>query len=151
MSKHDPDYDPGMDYNGDGKVDASEFEMFIEEIREEHRAIGKGASKGRGGGSSRPGGLGRYDDDDAAACYIATCAYGSYDCPEVWVLRRFRDNVLAQSGFGRRFIRLYYSVSPKLVRVFGSNQQVKRIWRSCLNPLVSALQKRGFSNEPYTD
>ena len=25
-------------------------------------------------------------------CYVATCVYGSYDCPEVWVLRRFRDN-----------------------------------------------------------
>ncbi len=27
-------------------------------------------------------------------CYIATCVYGSYDCPEVWTLRRFRDDVL---------------------------------------------------------
>lgn len=25
------------------------------------------------------------------ACYIATSVYGSYDCPEVWTLRRFRD------------------------------------------------------------
>lgn len=24
-------------------------------------------------------------------CYVATCVYGSYDCPEVWTLRRFRD------------------------------------------------------------
>lgn len=108
-------------------------------------------AKGRRIGSSMPDGLGGYHNDDSTACYIATCAYGSYDCPEVWVLRRFRDNVLAQNEFGRRFIRLYYAVSPKLVRVFGSNRHVKRLWRSCLSPLVSALQKRGFSNEPYTD
>ena len=24
-------------------------------------------------------------------CYVATAVYGSYDCPEVWTLRRFRD------------------------------------------------------------
>ena len=24
-------------------------------------------------------------------CYIATCVYGSYDCPQVLTLRRFRD------------------------------------------------------------
>ena len=23
--------------------------------------------------------------------YISTCVYGSYDCPEGWMLRRFRD------------------------------------------------------------
>ena len=152
MSRHDPDYDPGMDFDGDGKVDGFEFEMFLEEMEEEEDwAIGKGASKDSSGGGSRSGGLGGYDDDDAGACYIATCAYGSYDCPEVWVLRRFRDDVLAQNGFGRWFIELYYSVSPGLVKVFGSSRHVKRIWRKSLDPLVSALQKRGFSNKPYTD
>ena len=31
------------------------------------------------------------------ACYIATAVYGSYDCPQVWVLRRFRAEVLLQT------------------------------------------------------
>ena len=26
-------------------------------------------------------------------CYIATCVYGSYDCPQVWILRRYRDEI----------------------------------------------------------
>ena len=32
-----------------------------------------------------------------AGCYVATSVYGSYDCPEVWTLRRFRDEVLADT------------------------------------------------------
>lgn len=40
-------------------------------------------------------------------CYIATAVYGSYDCPEVWVLRRYRDYYLKNSSSGRLFIRLY--------------------------------------------
>lgn len=30
------------------------------------------------------------DSKEKAGCYIATCVYGSYDCPQVWILRRFR-------------------------------------------------------------
>ena len=30
-------------------------------------------------------------------CYVATCVYGSYDCPEVWILRRFRDESLERT------------------------------------------------------
>ncbi len=25
------------------------------------------------------------------ACYVAACVYVSYDCPQVWTLRPFRD------------------------------------------------------------
>lgn len=52
-------------------------------------------------------------------CYIATCVYGSYDCPEVWVLRRFRDNKLSKRYLGRAFIRGYYALSPTFVKWFG--------------------------------
>lgn len=38
-------------------------------------------------------------------CYIATCVYGSYDAPEVLVLRDFRDNELSKNIFGRLFIK----------------------------------------------
>ena len=46
-------------------------------------------------------------------CYAAAC--GSYDCPQVWTLRRFRDNTLAGTWYGRAFIHAYYAVSPALV------------------------------------
>ena len=54
-------------------------------------------------------------------CYIATSVYGSYDCPEVWALRRFRDDTLEKTFLGRGFITLYYSISPTLVKIFGNN------------------------------
>lgn len=53
-------------------------------------------------------------------CYVATCVYGSYDCPEVWTLRRFRDNILEKHYLGRMFIKLYYAVSPKAVSLLAN-------------------------------
>lgn len=34
-------------------------------------------------------------------CYVATAVYGSYDCPQVWTLRRYRDYTLAETWYGR--------------------------------------------------
>ena len=49
----------------------------------------------------------KYGDPPKAGCYVATAVYGSYDCPQVWTLRRFRDHTLAASWYGRAFIRAY--------------------------------------------
>lgn len=87
----------------------------------------------------------------SSGCYIATCVYGSYDCPEVWVLRRFRDNVLAENIIGRLFIKFYYAVSPRLVNKFGQNNLVRNIWQKPLDILVSLLCTRGFKDTPYND
>lgn len=59
-------------------------------------------------------------------CYIATAVYGSYDCPEVWTLRRFRDYTLAETWYGRAFISTYYAISPTLVKWFGKSEIFKR-------------------------
>lgn len=71
-----------------------------------------------------------------SGCFIATSVYGSYDCPEVWTLRRFRDNKLATNLFGRVFIRVYYFISPTLVRLFGKKHGfkifVKKDWVNLL-------------------
>lgn len=87
----------------------------------------------------------------ARGCYIATCVYGSYDCPEVWTLRRYRDSTLAATRFGRAFIRTYYAISPKLVSQFGEATWFKRIWKIKLDRLVDKLHKKGFSDTPYND
>ena len=84
-------------------------------------------------------------------CYIATCVYKSYDCAEVWTLRRFRDNTLSQIWYGRLFIRIYYAVSPILVKWFGKAKWFERFWKRILNKLVKELQSRGLSSEPYID
>ena len=70
-------------------------------------------------------------------CYIATAVYGSYDAPEVLVLRRFRDTKLLPCLPGRIFVRLYYAISPILVRNLGSNSLFKSLCRKVLNKIVS--------------
>ena len=87
----------------------------------------------------------------SGGCYIATAVYGAYDCPQVWTLRRYRDNRLATTVFGRILIRLYYSVSPKLVKLFGDSHWFKNVCKKRLDRFVFALQQDGYESAPYTD
>ncbi|MBQ9522184.1 MAG: InlB B-repeat-containing protein [Oscillospiraceae bacterium] len=91
------------------------------------------------------------DPTDPTPCYIATSVYGSYDCPEVWTLRRFRDDVLGQTWYGRLFIKAYYATSPTLVRLFGDTEWFQNFWRDRLDNMVSDLQAQGFEDTPYQD
>ena len=84
-------------------------------------------------------------------CYVATAVYGSYDCPEVWTLRRFRDDTLAETWYGRAFVRTYYAISPTLVKWFGDTQWFKKMWRGKLDRMVARLQEKGVQNTPYQD
>jgi len=76
----------------------------------------------------------------SAGCYIATMVYGSYDAPEVRVLRRFRDEVLSRSSAGRIFIRWYYKVSPFLVRKLRNYDVIQLIIRRLLSKLVEVIK-----------
>jgi hypothetical protein len=80
-----------------------------------------------------------------------TAVYGSYDCPQVWTLRRYRDNILAESFFGRAFIHLYYAVSPTLVRWFADSCLFKRFLRPVLDKMVDRLKRDGIADTPYND
>ena len=108
-------------------------------------------AKGKPTGSSNPGMFGGYNHSDSQGCYVATCVYGSYDCPQVWTLRRFRDNTLAKSTFGRAFIRFYYAASPTIVKWFGQTSWFKRMWQGSLDRLVDKLNAQGVESTPYQD
>ncbi len=84
-------------------------------------------------------------------CYVATAVYGSYDCPEVWTLRRYRDNTLAETWYGRAFIKTYYAISPTLVKWFGETEWFKNMWRGKLDSMVEKLQENGVESTPYED
>ena len=84
-------------------------------------------------------------------CYVATCVYGSYDCPEVWVLRRYRDNILDKNFFGRLFIFIYYALSPILVKLFGKQNWFVCSCRAVLNKIVNKLTRKGIESTPYSD
>lgn len=97
------------------------------------------------------GGTGVSETRQSEWCYIATCVYGSYDCPNVWVLRRYRDEILGKSTIGRLFIRTYYAISPHMVSRFGKTVLFQRTFRTILNRLVANLQEHGLANTPYQD
>ncbi len=87
----------------------------------------------------------------SGGCYVATCVYGSYDCPEVWVLRRYRDNNLSQNLFGRLFIRTYYAISPTIVKIFGNTKIFKKVFRVRLDRMIEKLKANGVEDKPYDD
>ncbi|MBQ5764772.1 MAG: ribosomal protein L7/L12 [Clostridia bacterium] len=87
----------------------------------------------------------------SSGCYVATAVYGSYDCPEVWTLRRYRDYTLAQTWYGKTFIKIYYTISPTLVKWFGHTELFKRMWKGTLDRMVANLQTRGVESTPYID
>lgn len=89
--------------------------------------------------------------EEKKGCYIATCVYGSYDCPQVWTLRRFRDNSLLPTYWGKVFVKIYYTISPVLVRFFGQTHGFKKFWKALIDRMVKHLQDEGVESTPYED
>lgn len=92
-----------------------------------------------------------YKAPKAKGCYIATCVYGSYDCPQVWTLRRFRDDTLNGTWYGRAFIKCYYAVSPTLVKWFGNHKWFRAFWKKYLDKIVKKLNRLGVESTRYYD
>lgn len=84
-------------------------------------------------------------------CYVATCVYGSYDCPEVWILRRYRDYYLKRKVLGKAFVKLYYKTSPTIVKLFGDNKSFKMLFKKYLNNKIEKLKEKGYKDTPYND
>ncbi len=84
-------------------------------------------------------------------CYIASCVYGSYNCPQVWTLRRYRDNYLGKSWGGKLFIKFYYAISPTLVKLFGNTKWFKSWWKKYLDKKIEKLKEVGYESTPYND
>ena len=67
-------------------------------------------------------------------------AYGSYEHPQVIELRKFRDNTLSKSIFGRSFIKIYYKYSPKLVEHLKDKHLVNQTIKSILNTIIRIIK-----------
>lgn len=74
-------------------------------------------------------------------CYIATMVYGSYEYPQVMILRWYRDNVLQKNLLGQLFIRTYYFSSPKLVAVLKGHDKINRTIRYILDKQIQRIKK----------
>jgi len=89
------------------------------------------------------------NSQNKSGCYIATAVYGSYDCPQVWTLRRYRDESLTKTWYGKVFIRAYYAVSPIFVKIFGKTKWFKQTWKVLLDIFVKRLNDNGVNNTHY--
>ena len=104
-------------------------------------------------------GMGQYNrskhrlrrSSDYKYCYIATAVYGNYDCPQVWTLRRYRDQYLSKSWLGRLFIKTYYAFSPGIVKIFGKSKWFNNFFKSYLDSKIRILNEKGIPDTPYQD
>lgn len=123
------------------------YDELVSKLPTEHRSsisewtmVGEVSASGSSPANSSSGG-----------CYIATCVYGSYDCPQVWTLRRFRDHTLDTTWYGRLFIKGYYAISPTLVKILGQKKWFVHFWKKSLDKLVGNLNKKGVKDTEYMD
>lgn len=66
-------------------------------------------------------------------CFIATAAFAGQRTDTVDALCLFRDQYLKKSRFGRRFIVMYYRVSPSVAELLDRHSYLKPATRKVLN------------------
>lgn len=73
------------------------------------------------------------------ACFIATAVYQSPTAPEVVSLRKFRDEILKKYWAGRKFVLVYYKVSPPIADWLKKQPKMSSLVRSILNQVVRRI------------
>lgn len=86
----------------------------------------------------------RIESKSGAACFVATSAFGGADHASVRYLRSYRDDTLAKSEPGRKFIEWYWRVGPKLARLVERSATLKYLSRAGINLLVRVLKLLGY-------
>ena len=88
------------------------------------------------------------DTSSAGPCYVATAVYGSYDCPEVWTLRRFPVITLSRK-LGMDVLSLALTMQSAPNPQNGSlNLQSLKDLSAPLDKLVRNLQPMALSLHP---
>jgi hypothetical protein len=70
--------------------------------------------------------------NEKSNCFIVSTTMGDVNHPVVIDYRRFRDEVLLNSFFGRHFIEFYYKIGPSLSNVIKKNNFLFNISRECV-------------------
>ena len=83
--------------------------------------------------------------------YVATCVFKSYDCPEVFVFRRYRDMFLGSTWHGKLTVKLYYLVSPLLVKCLKNATKVNGFFYKLLSAKAKRMHENGVDNSEYED
>ncbi len=77
-----------------------------------------------------------------SSCFIATAVYGDPSCHEVRSLRNFRDEVLMRKPIGRRFVALYYKLSPPVTVWLEDKQRMSSLLKILLNIIVQRITRK---------
>jgi tetratricopeptide (TPR) repeat protein len=76
----------------------------------------------------------------SSGCFVATVCFGSFDAPEVRLLRGYRDTYLAGSKLGRLCTAVYYKIGPSAAAMLERYQWLRRpVRKMILQPLVCAV------------
>jgi tetratricopeptide (TPR) repeat protein len=79
---------------------------------------------------------------DSKGCFIATAIYGSYQDPNVIILRKYRDIFLLKSFYGRFIVRVYYMVSPPFAKVIGKIPFIRSLLKNVIfQPIIDYITK----------
>jgi serine protease len=78
--------------------------------------------------------------DEGSGCFIATAAYGTYQEPEVKILRNFRDEILLNTTIGRSLVETYYTYSPPVADFIRDKPVLKTVVRVALTPIIALLR-----------
>lgn len=73
-------------------------------------------------------------------CFIASVAFPDRQDPTLVTLRQFRNQILATSFLGRRFVRFYYSYSPAVANRLQHKPSAKKLLHWVLPPLARCLK-----------
>ena len=74
-------------------------------------------------------------------CFIATFAFDNYDSSEVLFLRYYRDSVLAKSIIGKTLIKVYYAISPFVVKFLGYVPYSKNFVKFIIMWVIKRMKK----------
>ncbi len=77
--------------------------------------------------------------DSNNGCYIATMVYGDYENPRIICLREYRDNILLKRTAGKMFVKIYYYLSPKLVKKIKNKKRINKSIKNILNKFTEKL------------
>lgn len=84
-------------------------------------------------------------NESGGSCFVATAAYGDPWHPDVVDLRSFRDLHLIRFRAGRRFVRLYWIIGPRLARVTTAESFRGRAAKIILSGFVRVLRFCGLT------
>jgi hypothetical protein len=79
---------------------------------------------GEGSGRPEPAKRDKSGQYKKEGCFIATVVYGSYEAPEVLILRHFRDQRLGSNVVGRLIIDIYYWLSPPAAKFLSHSPKI---------------------------